>query len=94
MERTSKWIGIAVTVTAIGLVITGFLVPPTGVIDGSVLTAVGELLGFKAVSMLPVFAKRGTDVTLQHGDTSLTINNPDECSAGSGQQAAGSGQTH
>lgn len=78
MEQTSKWIGIAVTITAIVLVITGFLVPPTGVIDGSVLTAVGELLGFKAVSMLPVFAKRGTDVTLSHGDTSITINNPDE----------------
>ena len=78
MERTSKWIGIAVTITAISLVITGFLIPPTGVIDGSVLTAVGELLGFKAVSMLPVFAKRGTDVTFQHGETSVTINNPDE----------------
>ena len=28
------------------LIVSGFLIPPTGVIDGSVLTAVGELLMF------------------------------------------------
>lgn len=33
-------------VTGIGLVIAGFIVPPTGVISGSVLTALGELLTF------------------------------------------------
>lgn len=30
----------------IGLTIAGFVVPPTGVISGSVLTALGELLTF------------------------------------------------
>lgn len=32
--------------TGIGLIIAGFIVPPTGVISGSVLTALGELLTF------------------------------------------------
>lgn len=32
--------------TGIGLVIAGFIVPPTGVISGSVLTALGEFLTF------------------------------------------------
>lgn len=34
--------------TGIGLLIAGFIVPPTGVISGSVLTATGELLTFFA----------------------------------------------
>ena len=43
---------------SVGLIIGGFFVPPMGVIDGSVLTAVGELLlfptllyGFRAVEL-------------------------------------------
>lgn len=36
-------------VVAIGLIVGGFFVPPTGVIDGSVLTGVGELFGFAAI---------------------------------------------
>lgn len=32
--------------TGIGLCIAGFVVPPTGVISGSVLTALGEFLTF------------------------------------------------
>ena len=31
---------------SVGLIVGGFFVPPMGVIDGSVLTAVGELLLF------------------------------------------------
>lgn len=34
--------------TGVGLVIAGFAVPPTGVISGSVLTALGEFLTFFA----------------------------------------------
>ena len=34
--------------TGIGLCIAGFIVPPTGVISGSVLTATGEFLTFFA----------------------------------------------
>lgn len=51
------------------------MVPPTGVIDGSVLKAVGELLlfptllyGFRAVEL-------GLKVKFQKGDTSITIDN-------------------
>ena len=33
-------------ITGVGLVIAGFIVPPTGIISGSVLTALGELLTF------------------------------------------------
>ena len=55
------------------LIIAGFLLPPMGVIDGSVLTAVGELLlfpvviyGFRAIEL-------GMEVKIQKGDASVEI---------------------
>jgi hypothetical protein len=58
--------------------IGGFFVPPTGVIDGSVLTAVGELLlfptllyGFRAVEL-------GMKVKFQKGETSISIHKEEE----------------
>ena len=69
--------GWIITIVAVLLVVVGFILPPTGVIDGSVLTAVGELIGLRAVCMLPDMIHRGSDVTIQHGNTSVTVNNPD-----------------
>lgn len=66
------------TFFAIGLFVGGFLVPPIGIINGSVLKAGGILLGFGSVAQVPLLARRGADVKIQHGQTSLTVNNPDE----------------
>lgn len=59
---------------SVGLIIGGFFVPPMGVIDGSVLTAVGELLlfptllyGFRALEL-------GYKVKFQKGETSVEVN--------------------
>lgn len=59
------------------LILAGFLLPPMGVIDGSVLTAVGELLlfpvviyGFRAIEL-------GLEVKIQKGDTSVEIHKDD-----------------
>ena len=59
------------------LLIAGFLLPPMGVIDGSVLTAVGELLlfpvviyGFRAIEL-------GLEVKIQKGDTTVEIHKDD-----------------
>ena len=64
-------------ITSLALIIVGFLLPPMGVIDGSVLTAVGELLlfpsllyGFRAVEL-------GLDVKFEKGDAALTIRKED-----------------
>lgn len=63
--------------TSLVLIVAGFLLPPIGVIDGSVLTAVGELLlfpsllyGFRAVEL-------GLDVKFEKGDAALTIRRED-----------------
>ena len=63
---------------SVGLIVGGFFVPPMGVIDGSVLTSVGELLlfptllyGFRAVEL-------GLRVKFQKGETSIEIHKDEE----------------
>lgn len=58
---------------AVGLIIGGFFVPPMGVIDGSLLTAIGELLlfptllyGFRALEL-------GYKIRFQKGDTAIEV---------------------
>lgn len=55
------------------LVVVSFLLPPLGVIDGSVLTAVGELSGFALLGMIPHYLKSGKNVTVAKGNTSINI---------------------
>ena len=59
------------------LVIAGFLLPPMGVIDGSVLTAVGELLLFPVVIYAFRAIELGLEVKIQKGDTSVEIHKDD-----------------
>jgi hypothetical protein len=44
-----------------------------GIIDGSVLTAVGELFAFPALAYGFRALELGYEMRLQHGDTSLEI---------------------
>ena len=55
------------------LIIVGFIVPPTGVIDGSVLSAVGLLLMFATIDKIPEAIKAGRNIKLQKGDSSVEI---------------------
>lgn len=57
---------------SIGLITGGFFVPPKGVIDGSVLTAVGLLLGFASLATLKKVLNEGKGAKMTKGD--LTIN--------------------
>lgn len=69
--------GICIIVSLL-LLIAGFLLPPQGVIDGSVLKAVGELIifpvvvyGFRAIEL-------GLEVTIHKGDTTVEIHRDDD----------------
>lgn len=58
------------------LIVGGFICPPMGVIDGSVLTAVGLLLAFASLAQLPLLieaAKGGKRIRLQKGDFSAEV---------------------
>lgn len=62
-------------VTSISLMVGGFFVPPTGVIDGSVLQAVGLLLGFATLAQLPVVLSSAKSAKITHGDTTIEVQN-------------------
>ena len=58
------------------LIIGGFLLPPMGIIDGSVLTAVGELLMFGVLAQIPSIldaVRNGKSFKFQKGDSSVEI---------------------
>ena len=46
-------------------------------IDGSVLTAVGELLMFSVIARIPEAIKAGKSVKIQKGDSSVEISSGD-----------------
>ena len=59
---------------SIALIVGGFFCPPIGVIDGSVLSAVGLLLMFATIDKVPDAIKAGKSIKLQRGDTSIEVN--------------------
>ena len=61
---------------SIALIVGGFLLPPMGIIDGSVLTAVGELLMFGVLAQIPSIldaVRNGKSFKFQKGDSSVEI---------------------
>lgn len=61
-----------------GLIIAGFCVPPTGVIDGSVLKGVGELFAFPTLHTVHHAIDKGIDAKLKHGNTEVIIGDLNE----------------
>ena len=63
---------------SIALMISGFLLPPTGVIDPSVLTACGILFGFAALGVTAKNLAHGKEVTFKKGDMEISIDDDDD----------------
>jgi hypothetical protein len=59
---------------AIGLIIAGFFCPPMGTLDGSVLTAVGELFLFPTLYAAVHIILAGQDLKIQKGDFIISSN--------------------
>ena len=63
-------------ITSLMLIVGGSLVPPVGVIDGSVLTAVGLLLMFATLAQVPSIintARNGKSIKLSKGDFEVEV---------------------
>ena len=60
------------------LIIASFILPPMGVIDNSVLAAVGELDGVIALGAVIKAIDNGVDTTFSHNGTSVTVSHKDE----------------
>ena len=75
MSSLSFWVCL---LTSLVLIALGFVVPPMGSIDGSVLTAVGELFGFATLAVVADAVREGYDAKIIHGNTTVEVNNDDE----------------
>ena len=67
-KTTPFWLCLICT---IGLLVGGFLVPPTGVVDPSVLTSAAILFGFAALGQIPVIIQVAGYVKLSKGDMTI-----------------------
>ena len=75
-------IAIVLAIVAITLIIASFLVPPLGVIDDSVLTAVGEIVFLVTIFFVWDCVTKGKIAKIKKGDIEASIsdndNMPDE----------------
>lgn len=55
-----------------------FILPPTGVIDPSVLKFIALLLGFSALGVAGQNLANGKDVIFSHGETEVKIEDSEE----------------
>ena len=60
-------------ITSVGLFIGGFCVPPMGVIDGSLLKAVGLLLGFGTLGQAPTLLESLKSAKFTKGDMTVEV---------------------
>lgn len=60
-------------IVSVGLIVGGFFVPPMGVIDGSVLQAVGLLLAFGVIGQLPTIIATAKTTKVQAGNVNIEI---------------------
>lgn len=60
-----------------GLLIASFIVPPTGIIDGSVLKAASLIFGFAGLFFLREAVMEGLGVKLTHGETTIEVKDLD-----------------
>jgi Sec-independent protein secretion pathway component TatC len=65
-------------IVSIGLLVGGFFVPPMGVIDGSVLTAVGILFAFGTLAQIPIIIEVAGYAKIVKGDTTIEISRDEE----------------
>ena len=77
IKHADKYIFYACLAVAIIIGMVSFFLPPTGVIDPSVLKFIAMLLGFAAMGIAGQNLANGKEVTLSHGETELTIDGGD-----------------
>lgn len=65
-------------VLSVLLIVGGFFCPPIGVIDGSVLSAVGLLLMFATIDKIPDAIKAGCNLKIQKGDFSAEVSSSNQ----------------
>ena len=61
------------SIIALGLIVAGFFVPPVGIIDGSVIQAVGEIIGIIAILEVPHCLEKMSHIQFKHNNTEINL---------------------
>lgn len=77
LENHKKVI-LALTIFSALLIIIGLIIPPMGVVDGSILVGIGELFAFGLLWEIPEYLKAKKDIKVTKGDTTIEINNDNQ----------------
>ncbi len=77
-KHADKYIFYVCLAAAIIVGVVSFILPPTGIIDPSVLKFIALLLGFAALGIAGQNLANGKDVTFTHGDTEVAIGDNDD----------------
>lgn len=75
--RESFWFKF-LTIDAIILLVASFIIPPTGIIDPSILGAVGEIEVLAALWIVYKAIQKGTGAHISKGDISIDIDKEEE----------------
>ena len=70
--ESNIWMRI-LTISSIILIISSFFIPPLGILDGSVLAAVGELEVFGVLWIVFHAIEKGTGASFKKGDVEVDI---------------------
>ena len=73
VSKTTSTLLVCLTFVTVGLLVASFLVPPTGVIDPSVLKAAGEIFAFGTLWVVREAIKEGLSVKAVHGNTTIEV---------------------
>lgn len=66
--KIAGWAFWSCLTVSVALLVAGFLTPPMAIIDGSVLTAVGELFAFAALGVGFEAVRLGRNLKISKGD--------------------------
>ena len=75
--ESNIWMRI-LTISSILLIIASFFIPPLGIIDGSILAAVGELEVFGVLWIVMHAIEKGTNASFKKGDVEVDIKDNNE----------------
>jgi len=80
--KGTPWYIHTIMAISILLVIVSFFIPPTGVVEGSVLAAIGELGGlgaiFNVITHIPEYLDAGHKAEIKYGGASISIKKDDD----------------
>lgn len=71
----TNWVFIITLITSIALAVAGFIIPPTGIVDGSVITVIGLLEFYAVIAQIPHLMQRGSNITISKGNARIDVNN-------------------